>query len=140
MKVSRTMIVAVGALALTASTLLSGCGGSSTASTAAASSPAAEVPTSVVDGLVQPSGASDDGWAEVKKSLASMEEAFKDAPPEDVSEFCGMDVETLRAAMGLDDSTVAVVVAAYGGTEEEWSVVYAKWRDNTQRIACSMAQ
>lgn len=145
MKTHNKMMIGVGALALIATTLLAGCGGSSTeavpaAEPAAVESAAAEVPTSVLDGLVQPAGVSDDDWAEAIKSLVPMDNGFKDAPPEDVSEFCGMDMETVRATMGLDDSAVAVVVAAYGGTEQEWSAVFAKWLDNAQRIACSLAK
>jgi len=160
MKTHNKMMIAMGAFALTATTLLAGCGGSSTASTpaaepaaasspaaepaaaesAAASSPAAEVPTSVADGLVRPAGVSDDSWAEFTAPLAHMDDAFKDVPPEDAAEFCARDKEEMRASYGVDDSDVAGYVAADGGTDEEWSAVFAKWLDNIQRIACSMAK
>ena len=60
-------MIAAGALAVTA-TLLAGCGGKSSevtaASTPAAPEPtAADVPTSVTDGLVKPAGVSDEDWA-----------------------------------------------------------------------------
>ena len=69
-----------------------------------------------------------------------MDDAFRDVPPEDAAEFCAMDKEEMRASWGVDDSDVAGYVAADGGTDEEWSAVFAKWLDNFQRIACSIAK
>ncbi len=158
MKTPNKMTIAAGALALTATTLLAGCGGSSTASTpaaepavasspaaepaaaesAAASSPAAEVPTSVADGLVQPAGVSDDVWAEFTK-LGNIDEMLKIVTPDEFSEMCAMDKEELRSAIGYDDSNIALVSWG-GGTDEEWSAAFAKIGDNFHRIACSMAK
>ena len=157
MKVSRTMTIAVGAFALTATTLLAGCGGSSTASTpaaepaaasspaaepaaaesAAAEVPAAEVPTSVADGLVQPAGVSDHDWAEFTQ-LDTLDEVLKTWTPDEVSEICAMDKEELRSAIGYDDSNNVLI--SLGGTDEEWSAAIAKIGDNFQRMACSMAK
>jgi len=155
MRTPNKMMTAVGALALTATTLLAGCGGGSTEavpaaeSTPAASSPAvesaaAEVPTSVLDGLVQPAGASDDSWAAMIEPMAGMDDLIKSAKPEDISDYsemCAMDKEELRASIGLDDpELIDSAVSNAGGTAEEWSAVFAKFEDNLQRIACSMAK
>ena len=120
MKTHNKMMIAVGALALTATTLLAGCGGSSTASTAA-SSPAAEspapssaapespapepaapeAPASLIDGLVQPAGVSDDVWAAFTESVAGMDVVFDGemATPEKLSEMSSMDMDTLEEGM-----------------------------------------
>jgi hypothetical protein len=135
MKVSRTMTIAAGALALTATTLLAGCGGSSTAST-----PAPEVPTSVLDAVVQPAGVSEDVWAAFTNQLAAMDEALKTVTPDEVSEICAMDKEEIRASIGFDDSQIATFASGVGGSVEEWSAASAKYADNTQRIACSLAK
>ena len=140
MKTLNKMMITVGALALTATTLLAGCGGSSTEATPAAEPAAAEVPTSVLDGLVQPAGVSDDVWAEFTKPLAAMDDAFKDATPDEVSEICAMDKEEIRASIGFDDSQIATFASGLGGSVEEWSAAFTKYADNTQRIACSMAK
>ena len=157
MKTLNKMMIAAGALALTAATLLAGCGGSSTASTpasasaaasstaaepaadepAVASSPAAEVPTSVADGLVQPAGVSDHDWAEFTQ-LDTLDEVLKTWTPDEVSEICAMDKEELRSAIGYDDSNNVLI--SLGGTDEEWSAAIAKIGDNFQRMACSMAK
>ena len=108
MKTHNKMMIAVGALALTATTLLAGCGGSSTASTAA-SSPAAEspapssaapespavesaapesaapeVPTSVTDGLVKPAGLSDEAWAGLEEVFSEIGEGLSSATQEEI--------------------------------------------------------
>jgi hypothetical protein len=140
MKTPNKMMTAVGALALTATTVLAGCGGSSTASTAASASAAAEVPTSVVDGLVKPAGVSDDVWVEYTNQLAAMDEVLKTVTPDEVSEICAMDKEEIRASIGFDDSQIATFASGVGGSVEEWSAADAKYADNTQRIACSLAK
>jgi hypothetical protein len=152
MRTHNKMMIAVGAFALTATTVLAGCGGSSTASTpaaepAAASSPAAEpaaaesaaaeVPTSVADGLVRPAGVSDRDWGEFTQ-LDTLDEALKTWTPDEVSEICAMDKDELRSAIGYDDSNNVLILI--GGTDEEWSAAIAKIGDNTQRIACSLAK
>ena len=65
MNAPNKMMIAVGALALTATTLLAGCGSKSTEATPAAEPAAAEAPTSVTDGMVKPAGVSDDQWTKL---------------------------------------------------------------------------
>ena len=166
MKMPNKMMIAVGGLTLAATTLLAGCGGSSTASTAAsepaasespapssaapespAPEPAApEAPASLIDGLVQPAGASDDGWATFTGSVAEMDVLFdgETGTPDEYSEMCsgdkdGMEQEFFR----VDDNekNAENLAAEYGsGSVEEWSAVIVKMMDNFQRMACSMAK
>jgi len=166
MKVSRSTGVALGALALTATTLLAGCGGSSTASTAASAPAASEAaaseapaseapaseaaasqaPTSVVDGLVQPAGVSDDVWATFKESVATMDLVFdgETGTPEEYAEMCSEDKDMLEQAIFRvedNEKNAEGLAAEYGsGSVEEWSAVIAKMVDNFQGMACSMAK
>ena len=166
MKMPNKMMIAVGGLTLTATTLLAGCGGSSTASTAAsepaasespapssaapespAPEPAApEAPASLIDGLVQPAGASDDGWATFTGSVAEMDVLFdgETGTPEEYSEMCSGDKDGLEQAFfRVDDNekNAENLAAEYGsGSVEEWSAVIVKMMDNFQRMACSMAK
>ena len=166
MKTPNKMMIAVGGLTLAATTLLAGCGGSSTASTAA-SEPAAsespapstaapespapesaapEAPASLIDGLVQPAGASDDGWATFTGSVAEMDVLFdgETGTPEEYSEMCSGDKDGLEQAFfRVDDNekNAENLAAEYGsGSVEEWSAVIVKMMDNFQRMACSMAK
>ena len=166
MKMPNKMMIAVGGLTLAATTLLAGCGGSSTASTAAsepaasespapssaapespAPEPAApEAPASLIDGLVQPAGASDDGWATFTGSVAEMDVLFdgETGTPEEYSEMCSGDKDGLEQAFfRVDDNekNAENLAAEYGsGSVEEWSAVIVKMMDNFQRMACSMAK
>ena len=171
MKVSRTTIAALGALALTATTLLAGCGGQSSEATGAAepaasksSAPssaapssvapeppaaepaAAEAPTSVIDGLIQPAGVSDDVWATFKESVATIDLVFdgETGTPEEYAELCSGDKDMLEQAIfRVDDNekNAEGLAAEYGsGSVEDWSAVIAKMVDNFQRMACAMAQ
>ena len=166
MKMPNKMMIAVGGLTLAATTLLAGCGGSSTASTAAsepaasespapssaapespAPEPAApEAPASLIDGLVQPAGASDDGWATFTGSVAEMDVLFdgETGTPEEYSEMCPGDKDGLEQAFfRVDDNekNAENLAAEYGsGSVEEWSAVIVKMMDNFQRMACSMAK
>ena len=166
MKMPNKMMFAVGGLTLAATTLLAGCGGSSTASTAAsepaasespapssaapespAPEPAApEAPASLIDGLVQPAGASDDGWATFTGSVAEMDVLFdgETGTPEEYSEMCSGDKDGLEQAFfRVDDNekNAENLAAEYGsGSVEEWSAVIVKMMDNFQRMACSMAK
>ena len=166
MKTPNKMMIAVGGLTLAATTLLAGCGGSSTASTAAsepaasespapssaapespAPEPAApEAPASLIDGLVQPAGASDDGWATFTGSVAEMDVLFdgETGTPEEYSEMCSGDKDGLEQAFfRVDDNekNAENLAAEYGsGSVEEWSAVIVKMMDNFQRMACSMAK
>ena len=152
-------MIAAGALPLTATILLAGCGGKSSEVTAAstpaapesvASEPAAaespasesaasEVPASVVDGLVQPAGVSDVHWAEIKEQFGSLDDTFKDVPTKDLSEFCGMDIETVIANMGWN-SLSGDLPARIGGSAEEWSAVMDQYANNAQHLACEMSK
>jgi len=166
MKVSRTTIAALGALALTATTLLAGCGSqsseatgaaepaaseSSAPSSAAAEAPApesaaVEAPASVIDGLVQPAGVSDDVWATFKESVATIDLVFdgETGTPEEYAELCSGDKDMLEQAIfRVDDNekNAEGLATEYGsGSVEDWSAVIAKMVDNVQRMACAMAQ
>lgn len=166
MKTPNKMMIAVGGLTLAATTLLAGCGGSSTASTAvseaatsespatssaapaspAPESVAPEAPASLIDGLVQPAGASDDGWATFTGSVAEMDVLFdgETGTPEEYSEMCSGDKDGLEQAFfRVDDNekNAENLAAEYGsGSVEEWSAVIVKMMDNFQGMACSMAK
>lgn len=166
MKTPNKLMIAVGGLTLAATTLLAGCGGSSTASTAASEpatsesptpssaapespapeSAAPEAPASLIDGLVQPAGASDDGWATFTGSVAEMDVLFdgETGTPEEYSEMCSGDKDGLEQAFfRVDDNekNAENLAAEYGsGSVEEWSAVIVKMMDNFQRMACSMAK
>lgn len=171
MKTPNKLMIAVGGLTLAATTLLAGCGGSSTASTAASEpatsesptpssaapespapesvapeSAAPEAPASLIDGLVQPAGASDDGWATFTGSVAEMDVLFdgETGTPEEYSEMCSGDKDGLEQAFfRVDDNekNAENLAAEYGsGSVEEWSAVIVKMMDNFQRVACSMAK
>ncbi len=155
MKAPSKMTVAVGALALTAATLLAGCGGSSTASTAAsaASEPAvseapaaseaavsepaaAEVPATVWEGTVKPADVTDDGWATVQFALQYPTLAdMANATPKELAEMCNAPKNELAVV-------IADMVKEFSegpGTAEEWTQVWETVFRNYQRMACSMA-
>ena len=131
MKAPNKMMIAVGALALTATTLLAGCGGSSTASTAAASAPAAEVPTSITEGMVKPADVSDETWLAY---LQTNEEGFGELTPEDLAQVCA------QADRSASEENVQSAIDAFGGTVEEWTTVLTILNENSFLIACSMAE
>jgi hypothetical protein len=162
MKVSRTMVIAAGALAVTATTLLAGCGGKSSEVTAAstpaapesaaaepaapepaaAEPTAADVPTSVTDGLVKPPGVSDEDWTGTLTILAQMDDVFAGATPEEVAKVCDdfgpNNKETIAEQVASDAEQLAAKGA--GGSVEEWTVVVARYYDNTRLVACSMVE
>jgi len=91
MKTPNKMMIAVGALALTATTLLAGCGGSSdkAAEPAAAESAAAEAPESIYEGTVKPADISDADWESIV--MASDEDFLQkmaNATPEQIAKLC----------------------------------------------------
>ena len=131
MKAPNKMMIAVGALALTATTLLAGCGGSSTASTAAASAPAAEVPTSVTEGMVKPADVSDENWLLWTESA---EEVVAEQTPETFAQACA------EGVVPASEEKVQKTIDQVGGTVEEWTVVTTKFNENFLLIACSMAE
>ena len=150
MKTHNKMMIAVGALALTATTLLAGCGGSSTASTAA-SSPAAEspavesaapesaapeVPTSVTDGLVKPADLSDEVWAGQKEVFSEISEALSSAPQEEIQKAC----DDPTSLLDVDSEAKEMADAAGAGTVEEWTAVYSGLVKNVRLLACTMVE
>ena len=131
MKAPNKMMIAVGALALTATTLLAGCGGSSTASTAAASAPAAEVPTSITEGMVKPADVSDEKWLLL---MESFEEIVGEMTPEAFAQGCA------EGVVPVSEESVQKRIDTMGGTVEEWTAVLTKFGENFPLIACSMAE
>ena len=133
------MIVAVGALALTATTLLAGCGGGSTEATlaaepAAAEPAAAEAPDSIFEGTVKPADISDGDWNSIvmvvdERNLQEM----ATATPELFATACANGFGTDPAASAQDS-------LAYGGTLEEWTQVWETVFRNMVLMACSMAE
>lgn len=138
MNLPNKMMMAVGAIALTATTLLAGCGDSSNNAVepAAAESAAVEVPASVFEGLVQPAGVSDENWAAWFSSAAGIEDLVSAAkPPKELSNVC-------EAGFGDSDKIgeAAERVAAIDGTSvEEWTQVYTTLYENVRLQACSLA-
>ena len=160
MKAPNKMMIAVGALALTATTLLAGCGGSSTASTAA-SSPAAEspapssaapespavesaapesaapeVPTSVTDGLVKPAGLSDEAWAGLEEVFSEIGEGLSSATQEEIQKAC----DDPTSLLDVDSEAKEMADAAGAGTVEEWTAVYSGLVKNVRLLACTMVE
>ena len=160
MKTHNKMMIAVGALALTATTLLAGCGGSSTASTAA-SSPAAEspapssaapespavesaapesaapeVPTSVTDGLVKPAGLSDEAWAGLEEVFSEIGEGLSSATQEEIQKAC----DDPTSLLDVDSEAKEMADAAGAGTVEEWTAVYSGLVKNVRLLACTMVE
>ena len=134
MKAPNKMMIAVGALALTATTLLAGCGGSSTASTAASEPAAADAPVSLIEGLVKPTDVSDENWAATTEGFASAEEALADLTPEELASGC-------NKPTSQDDAARAEASAQeLGGSVEEWMTVWAALDSNLKVILCSMAE
>ena len=163
MKAPSKMLVAAGALALTATTLLSGCGGSSTASTAA-SEPAAskpsmseapgtseaplpapaaseasmfEVPVSLPDGLLKPAGVADDDWETfLKETVYPTATDLANATPKKLEEAC----EAVKANGANQVAASVEATLALGGTSEEWTQVYKTFFENFQLMACSTTE
>ena len=135
MKAPNKMMIAVGALALTATTLLAGCGGSSTASTAASEPAAADAPVSLIEGLVKPTDVSDENWAATTEGFASAEEALADLTPEELATGCNKPTSQEDVAAQAEESAQEL-----GGSVEEWMTVWAAMDSNLKVILCSMAE
>ncbi len=135
MKAPNKMMIAVGALALTATTLLAGCGGSSSASTAASEPAAAEAPASIFEGLVQPVGVPDEGWTAWQGSVADLEDVVSAAEsPEFLGKVC--DEGLVSDKLG----ELAEKAAAIDGTSvKEWTQVLTTLYENIRLQACSLA-
>ena len=135
MKAPNKMMIAVGALALTATTLLAGCGGSSTEATPAAEPAAAEAPASIYEGTVKPADISDAVWERVV--MKSDEEFFQKmatGTPEQLAKVCTDGFTT------ADPVANAQTSLALGGTLEEWTQVWETVLPNMVLVACSMAE
>ena len=135
MKASITMIVGVGAFALTATTLLAGCGGSSNEATPSAEPAAAEAPASIYEGTVKPADISDADWESIV--MASDEVFFQKmatGTPEQLAKVCADGVRDTDPAAGAQSSLAA------GGTLEEWTQVWETVLANMQLVSCSMAE
>ena len=135
MKAPNKMMIAVGALALTATTLLAGCGGSSTASTAASEPAAADAPVSLIEGLVKPTDVSDENWAATTEGFASAEEALADVTPEELASGCNKPTSQEDVAAQAEASAQEL-----GGSVEEWLAFYAALNKNLTLIGCSMVE
>jgi hypothetical protein len=162
MNTPNKMMIAVGAIALTATTLLAGCGGGSTEdvpaaeSTPAASSPAvesaaAEVPApesaavesaasdatvTLTDGLVRPADVSDENWASFTE-VYEKSNPLADLTPEQLASAC--EVEPGEATSG-DAARAEETAQELGGSVEEWMGVYSALGDNIILIACTMVE
>ena len=139
MKTANNMIVAVGAFALAATTMLAGCGGSSTTAVTvstppAVASPAAEVPASVLDGVVRPAESGDMMWPVLAKNFVNAYDMTADLLPEQLSVYCGVDVASVATR------EEAEFWAGGGGTVEEWQSALMKVSDNFYRLACARSK
>ena len=135
MKAPNKMMIAVGALALTATTLLAGCGGSSTEATPAAEPAAAKAPESIFEGTVKPADISDTDWESIV--MASDEDFLQkiaNATPEQIAKSCADGAGDTDAAAAAENSV------ALGGTLEEWTQVWEIVLPNMVLVACSMAE
>ena len=136
MNTPNKMMIAVGALALTATTLLAGCGGSSTASTSASEAPAAEAPASAWEGTVKPVDLADEDWAtSVATSNDEWSQFLAGLAPERLAEVCEQGVASAdKLAADAQAST------AIGGTVEEWTQVWETVYSNVGLMTCSMSE
>lgn len=82
------MMITVGAIALTATTLLAGCGGSSNDAAEPAEPAASDATARVTDGLVKPADVSDENWAAVKEGFAKANGGLADLTPEQLAKWC----------------------------------------------------
>lgn len=136
MQARSKMAIFVGALALTATTLLAGCGGGSTdsAEPAAAESAAAAVPASITDGLVKPEGVDDAAWAATLEGMDKSGESLADLTPEDLAKACEAGPSDKNAARAEENAN------DMGGSVEEWVAVWEQLGVNVSLIACSLAE
>jgi hypothetical protein len=127
-------MIAVGALALTATTLLAGCGSKSTEATPAAEPAAAEAPTSVTDGMVKPAGVSDEQWTKVLGEFADAAAGLSYATTEEVATQCETSDRPEIAAAAQEGAAVE------GTSVEEWTAAWTVFFTNYQIMACSMIE
>ncbi len=128
MKMPNKMMIAVGAFALTATTLLAGCGSSSND---APEAPAAEVPTSVFEGAVKPADVADETWATYTSQIdGGLPTLAKDALPK----MCADGPVEVTESLGEE------MAGSYGGTVEEWMQVMTVQTENSTALACSLSE
>lgn len=136
MKAPNKMMIAVGALALTATTLLAGCGGSSSGATDAAEPAPVEAPASAWEGTVKPADVADEAWATgLAKGEDQAAQYLAGLTPEQLAQACeegGASADKIAAE--------AQGASAIGGTVEEWTQVFETVYANTALMACSMAE
>lgn len=136
MQARSKMAILVGALALTATTLLAGCGGGSSdsAEPAAAESAAVEAPASISDGLVKPEGVDDAAWAATLEGFDKARDSLADLTPEDLAKACDAGPSDKNAARAEENAN------DMGGSVEEWVAVWEQVGVNISLMACSMAE
>lgn len=130
------MMVVMGALALTATTLLAGCGGSSSEATDAAEPAAVEAPATAWEGTVKPADVSDEAWAAgVTTSNDQVSQYLAGLTPEELAEVC-------EQGSASDEKLASDVQAssALGGTVEEWTQAWETVYSNISLMACSMTE
>ena len=134
--VSSKMMVVVGALALTATTLLAGCGGSSSEATDAAEPAAVEAPATAWEGTVKPADVSDEDWATgVTTSNDQYSQYLAGLTPERLAEVCEQGIASdEKLASDVQGSS------ALGGTVEEWTQAWETVYSNVSLMACSMTE
>ena len=128
----RNVFAVIGVLALTGTVVLAGCGGSTSATTSAATAPAesaaaaGSMPAESADGFdpPRPTGIPDEGWAELTAQLdpANTRARFEAKTPEEQAKQCQepypVSAEVLAAAAADGAEQVA------GSTVEEWTALF----------------
>jgi len=131
------MMVVMGALALTATTLLAGCGGSSSETTDAAEPAAVEAPATAWEGTVKPADVADETWTTgVEKGDQQASQFLAGLTPDELATACeqgGWSAE--KIASEAEASSMAA-----GGTVEEWTEVLQTVSSNLGLMACSMTE
>lgn len=135
MNAPNKMMIAVGALALTATTLLAGCGGSSSASTVPAESAEVAAPASITEGLLKPADIADEQWALIVEGIGQGDLGFADLTPEELEDICKNPASQETTARRAEESA-----QEWGGSVEGWSLVWATLDSNRSLMACSMAE
>jgi len=131
------MMVVMGALALTATTLLAGCGGSSSEATDAAEPAAVEAPATAWEGTVKPADVSDEDWATgVTTSNDEYSQYLAGLTPERLAEVCEQGIASDEKLASDAQGSSALL----GGTVEEWTQTWETVYSNVSLMACSMTE
>ena len=131
MKMPNKMMIAVGAIALTATTLLTGCGSKSTEATPAAEPASAAVPMTITEGMVKPADVSDENW---QLTLEGYEETFAKLTPEQLAAGCNEDPAP------ASEERIQKLVDLMGGTAEEWATAMNRAAGNLVLLSCAAAE